>query len=151
MPHAERTNEIDLDRERIECVFGLGGGELHEPHPDFRDSEGWDGPDGIAYWYEGIPEYTSLVDLGLTFDDEVRTAILDVMFGFPDSPEGWGQVASFRSSGEANCWWCAQGAENGTDNEDQRDACTLCEGDGLIYLGDGMAEVVYRRALAQQI
>ena len=114
----------------------------HEPHADFPD--GWDGPGGIRYWFKGVPEYVSLGELGLD-DDEVRTAILDVMFGFPDPPDGWEQVASFRSSGERDCWWCSEGAGNGIGNEDERADCKLCEGDGLTYLGDGMAEVMYRR------
>lgn len=104
--------ETDLERERIECVFGLGGGELHVAHPDFRDSEGWDGPDGIAYWYDGVPDYAT--DLrgadrqpcpecgtdpedepvcatcdgsGVTYH-EVRTAILCRLFGKLQAPEG---------------------------------------------------------------
>ena len=39
------TDDIDIDRERIACVFGLGGGELHEPHPEFPDPAGWEGRD----------------------------------------------------------------------------------------------------------
>ena len=114
--------DIDLDRERVACVFGLGGGELHEPHADFPDE--WDGPDGIAYWYDGAPEYaTELRDANLVecpacagkgMDDdledcdrcegrgledrEVRTAILECLFGEPEPPSGWGKIASFTSS-----------------------------------------------------
>lgn len=133
--------EIDIERERIQCVFGLGGGELHEPHADFPDE--WDGPEGIAYWYEGVPDYVSLGELALDFDDEARTAITDCLFGFPEPPEGWKRVASFSSSGEAACWWCAGDAGGGTGNEDERDGCQLCEGDGAIYLGEGWCEVVF--------
>jgi hypothetical protein len=130
---------IDLDRERVACVFGLGGGELHQAHPDFPDE--WDGL--IAYWYEGQPHYAALPDLGLDHDDEVRTAILDCLFGHPESPPGWRRVASFRSSGERECWWCG----DGTGNEEHREHCRLCEGDGLIYLGEGWCEVVYARSV----
>ena len=126
------ATEIDIERERIQCVFGLGGGELHEAHADFPDE--WDGV--IAWWYEGVPDYaTELGDL----DDGARTAIIDCMFGFPESPEGWKRVASFSSSGERDCWWCG----DGTGNEDERDVCQLCEGDGVVYLGEGWCEVVY--------
>lgn len=157
--------DIDLDKERVACVFGLGGGELHEADERFPDE--WDGPDGIAHWYDGPPEYASeLKDANLVecpacegtgmdgdLDDceqcdgrgledrEVRTAIIDVLYGFPEPPDGWERIASFTSSGERECWWCG----DGTGNEDERDDCQLCEGDGLVYLGDGMAEVVYRR------
>jgi len=161
--HDDTEAEHDLEQERVACVFGLGGGELHEPHPDFADE--WDGV--IAHWYDGPPEYaTELRDAhmvecaacnGSGVDDdledcescdgrgledrEVRTAILDCLYGEPEPPEGWARIASFTSSGEAECWWCG----DGTGNEDQRDECDLCEGDGLVYLGDGMAEVIFRR------
>lgn len=164
-------NEIELERERVACVFGLGGGELNTPHPDFPDSEGWDGPDGIAHWYNGVPEYaTELRDAhevecehcggdGIDpdtgdecevcdgrgdLDVEVRTAILDCMFGFPEPPAGWERIASFSSSGEASCWWCAAGAvDDGNGNGVAKTTCPLCEGDGLVYIGDGWREVVY--------
>ena len=153
-------NDSDLDRQRIECVFGLGGGELHAAHPDFPGDAGWDGPDGIAYWYEGVPDYLSLDELGLGHDDEVRTAIIDCLFGHPDPPDGWEQAASFTSSGERECWWCGSGTDwDGSIEQDRareadpltptgyrgNPACKLCEGDGVVYLGDGWAEVVYRR------
>ena len=133
--------DIDLEREQIQCVFGLGGGELHVADERFPDEAGWDSPDGIAYWHEGVPEYVSLDELGLTFDDEVRTAILCGVYGLPDPPEGWEFVRAFTTSGECECWWCG----SGTGNEDQREECKLCEGDGYVYIGEGWAEVVYRK------
>jgi hypothetical protein len=136
--------ELELERERVVCVFGLGGGELHQPHPDFRDE--WDGPDGIAHWHEGVPEYASeLKHLG-----NARTAIIDCLFGVPDPPEGWRQVASFTSSGERECWWCAAGPVddgNASGNGVAKTACPLCEGDDFVYIGDGWREVVYRRVV----
>ena len=125
--------DIDIERERVACVFGLGGGELHVADDRFPDE--WDGPGGIAYWYEGVPEYAS----ELRHLDGPRTAIICCMLGHPAPPTGWEQVASFTSSGEAACWWCGEG----TGNEDDRPGCTLCEGDGLVYLGDGWCEAVY--------
>lgn len=131
------TPEHDLERERIACVFGLGGGELHEADDRFPDE--WDGPEGIAYWYEGAPEYVTLGELGLDLDDEVRTAILCCIFGHPAPPEGWVQVASYSSSGERECWWCTD-----RDHDDGGDdGCKLCGGDGYLYIGDGWCEVVY--------
>lgn len=155
---------IDLERERIACVFGLGGGELHEAHAEFPDE--WDGV--IAYWYDGPPEYATelkeanIVECstcggigydaerdadcricdGVGHDDrEVRTAILECLYGEPEPPDGWERIASYSSSGEASCWWCG----DGSGNEDERATCKLCEGDGLVYLGDGWAEMVFRR------
>ena len=122
---------IDLDRERVACVFERGGGKLHEAHPDFRDE--WDG--AVEHWHEGVPEYAS----ELRHLTGARTAILDCLFGFPAPPLGWKQVASYSSSGEASCWWCG----DGTGNEEEQPGCPLCEGDGQVYLGDGWCEVVY--------
>ena len=127
--------DIDIERERIKCVFGLGGGELFQPNDDFLDE--WDGV--IAHWFEGVPDYAT----ELRHLDEARTATIDCMFGIPEAPKGWKQVASFRTSGERECWWCAGGAEDG--NEDEREGCQLCEGDGLTYIGEGWCEVVYSR------
>ena len=135
------TTGIDIECERIQCVFGLGGGELHVADERFPDSEGWDGPEGIACWYEGVPDYVSLSELGLDWDDELRTAILCGVYGLPNPPEGWEQVASFTSSGEAACWWCGEGP--GT--EGQRGECKLCEEEGLVYIGDGWCEVIFKR------
>ena len=126
--------DIDIERERVACVFGLGGGELHVADERFPDA--WDGSEGIAYWYEGVPEYAS----ELRHLDEARTAIICSLFGDPEPPTDWEQAASFSSSGEAACWWCG----DGTGNEEHRPGCKLCEGDGLVYLGDGWCEVVYR-------
>ena len=81
------------------------------------------------------------VGLNRNEDHEIRTAILHCLFGCPEAPDGWTRVASFGSSGEAECWWCAQGAGDGGQPED----CKLCEGDGVVYIGEGWAEVVYRR------
>lgn len=162
--HTDRK-DICLDRERIECGFGLGGGELHQA--DERWPDDWDGI--FVNWYDGAPEYAEdlrdahLVECaacngtgtdndqgdcercygrGLE-DREVRTVILDVLFGFPEPPPGWERIASLRSSGETECGWCGDGC----GNEDQRESCDLCEGDGLGYLGDGMAEVASRWTL----
>lgn len=152
-------SDQDLERERIACVFGLGSGELHEPHPDAPDE--WDGQ--ITYWYDGTPDYAELKDVNCVecpckglgddrgdcdrcegyglIDLEVRTAIIDCLWGERDPPSGWERIASFTSSGEASCWWCGEG----TGNEEEREDCELCESDGLIYLGEGWCEVVYRR------
>ena len=41
----------DIEREAVEMVFGLGGGELHEHNENFPDE--WD--ERFQYWYEGKP------------------------------------------------------------------------------------------------
>ena len=113
-------------------VSGAAGNST-TPTPSSRTSGTPPPAGGIAYWYEGVPHYA--VELGDI--DDARTAILDCMFGVPEPPSGWKVVASYSSSGEAECWWCY-----GRNGEDQRDGCPLCEGDGIIYIGDGWREVV---------
>lgn len=122
-----KFTEQELERIEIENVFCLGGGELA--------TEEWE---GFRYWYEGAPEYAT--EYTHDFDHTYRTVLADCMFGAPDAPDGWEQVASYASSGEADCWWCGEG----TGNEDQRKDCPLCEGGGYVYIGDGWAEVVFR-------
>ena len=139
------SQDIDLERERVACVFGLGGGELHVADERFPDSEGWDGPSGIAYWYDGVPEYVTLDELGLDLDDDVRTALLCCIFGHPAPPAGWTQVTTYSSSGERECCWCGPGTGNEDDDGGEAQGCKLCENDGYLYLGDGWCEVVYRR------
>lgn len=155
------TAEIDLGRERVAAVFGLDGGELHGPDPRFPDE--WDGPNGVRLWYSGPPSYAEDPEKigGVkcpackgrrkqgadcpTCEDkghvelEVRTAILCCVDGPPPVPMGWKQVAKFRSSGEATCPWCSGASVVG------RMACTFCEGDGWVFIGDCWFEVVYVR------
>lgn len=118
--------EHDIEREAIECLFRLGGGELED--------EPW----GIyAYWYEGSPEYAASEEQeGYVY----RTVIAHCLFSEPQPPEdGWERVAMYQA-GEADCW--RDGA--GTDAEIPSPDCPLCEGDGIVYLGEGWAEVVFR-------
>ncbi len=150
----DRMNKEEIERERVECVFRLGGGKLDRDH--------W--PGVSRYWYGDVPEYAAeLKDAdkitcvmcggcGPERDDcaacdgyghhthEIRTACYeDVPYGVGDAPKGWEILAEFSSSGEAECDACG----DGTGNEDERDACPLCEGAGYIYIGHA-AEVVYR-------
>ena len=145
--------EQQVEREQVQNVFGLGGGELAD--------DAWDGVS--LYWYEGPPEYATADGLdGLDLDDdsEYRTALVCCLFGAPPAPDGWSVAGSYTTSGEADCWWCGPGTDwDGSDEQDRvrgetattnthyrgKVDCPLCEGDGWVYLGDGWAEVVYRR------
>jgi hypothetical protein len=155
------SDDPQIHRSQVECVFGLGGGELHVTHGRFPDP--WDGQ--IEFWYLGPPDYAEdlkgaerincpACDGHHDHDDgecpecdgtghldlEIRTAILDCLFGFPDPPEGWEMIATFSSSGEAECWACRADGEGEPDP-----ACQLCDGGGHVYIGDGWHEVVYRQ------
>lgn len=117
-------------REEIECLFGLGGGELNRG--TFN---------GCRYWYDGAPDYCER-----EMQAAAETAGLDrwnlrtcITYGTPKAPRGWVLLRSFTSSGEAECWRCGPG----TDCETPDPKCKLCDGSGHVYIGDGWGEVVY--------
>ncbi len=120
-------------REEIECLFGLGGGELN--NGTFN---------GSRYWYDGAPDYCER-DMQAAAESAgadplyLRTCIEYHFATTPKAPRGWVMLGSFVSSGEAECWRCGPG----TGKEHERKNCKLCGGDGLVYLGDGWMEVVY--------
>ena len=144
------------EREEVENVFGLGGGELAD--------EPWA---GYAYWYDGAPEYASESDLGVhPYEGELRTVIV-AGGGYLSPPkdeleadgETWELITSFTSSGEADCWVCGAGG-NGKEwwaEEFEKahgrpphgaDECGLSETTyndmpGVVYVGDGY-EAVYK-------
>lgn len=121
-------DSAEVERERIECLFGLGGGELEdEPWGEY------------AYWYEGSPEYVASAQEknGYVY----RTVIAYCLFSQPKPPEdGWKLVEVYPVS-EADCW--RDGA--GTEAENPSPDCPLCEGEGTIFLGEGWAEAVFHK------
>lgn len=168
MPETELTDE-QVNKLRIEYVFGLTGGELHEPHPDFPDQ--WDKL--FEYWYEGMPDWAGTPDPQAVCNDpeaEFRTGIgfydppekeLELWFLEPESPryEYWDLYETYRTSGETACPWDGDGAEDELETArkerverrerglsvpaDEENRCPLCEDDGYIYIGDGWYEAVY--------
>lgn len=128
--------EHELERARVEIVFGLDGGELeHEP---------WENVS--SYWYESVPEWASKdFDTRHSASSDYRTAVRYCMYGIPTAPEGWEFVKEYLHSGEAECWCMLDRAPQGNASDRADPSCPLCEGDGYIYLGDGWCEVVYRR------
>jgi len=118
---AKRKHEAEL-----EVIFNLSGVDLERKR--------WCG----RYWYDGAPDYAErdceAAACAAGGDSlELRTALERRLFGADKPPRGWVEVASFRSSGEADCW-C-----------DGDESCRVCDGDGFIYIGDGWCEVVYSR------
>jgi len=173
--------EAQLERQQIECVFCLGGGELHEPDAKFPDE--WDGI--IAYWYEGAPEYaeefkdcdyvackacdgTGWTDPNKDSMEEedvctacdgysghnyaVRTAI---MYGHTyKAPKGWKQIGSFTTSGEAECWHCGPGTDwDGSEEQGNApsDACTGYRGKPGCPLCEGSGHVYLGDGYAEVI
>jgi hypothetical protein len=115
-------------RQQVEQVFLLTGGELMDDDPD--EPAYWN----MRFWYEGVPDYF----YEGRPDGEYRTVVRNNLFLSEETPEGWELVCSFRSSGEAECpcTW---------DDEEPYGQCALCEGGGIIYIGDGWEEAVFWR------
>ena len=125
----EEQKAAALERERVECVFGLTGGELSD--------EQWQ---GYIYWYQGIPDYMEPPKDLYTSGVEYRTLVADCLFGMPEIKHGWELIEAFSNSGETECP-CK--SEEGAREAD--DVCPLCGGDRIIYIGDGWWEIVFRR------
>jgi hypothetical protein len=134
--HAQETAQIAE-------VFGLTGGELEsEPWRStaIKETSGTLYEVNSFWWYEGAPEWS---ELAKDTSFEYRTQVRDILFGEPETvlqPGDWQLVATYLNSGETEC----HHADAGIADAD----CPLCEGDGFIYIGDGWAEVVYRRPVA---
>jgi hypothetical protein len=124
--------EAEKEHASVEAVFGLTGGELNDSPCPLDD-----GDHVHRYWYDGAPEYAAS-----DYRNDSRrlvTLVACELWGEVKVDQGWDRVASFTSSGEAACPWCG----DGTGNEEGREDCHLCEGDGLVYLGDGWREIVF--------
>lgn len=132
-----RWTERRIEREQVANVFSLGGGELSEkPWGRFR------------HWFDGPPSWAGRTEYPDMYDGEVeyRTVLICEMYGEHDTPNGWRRLNTYRSSGEADCWWCGDGTDYVSEHKGEHDPkCKLCEGSGYVYLGDGWGEVVYKR------
>lgn len=130
-------------RDRIEWVFGILGGEL--------ETVPWD---GYPYWYDGAPDYADELKNG-----EYRTIIRNCLFDPPpDEIEGWKLIQTFSSSGETECpgKWFSNGVVHESDCVEAPSSvgpykvCPYCEQalgmeHSMIYLGDGWLEAVYQK------
>lgn len=146
--------EIDqVEREQVEYVFGLTGGELSDrPLRYYGSTETGCGNvldpkrKWARYWYDGAPDY-----VGRQFDrfGSVMTMVMDCLFGYPpkrilSQGKVWRRVAAFTNSGECEC----PEADGMVRYDSTGGECRLCgaadqEEHGFIYLGDGWTEVVY--------
>lgn len=142
-------SEEQKEREQVQALFGLGGGELMD--------EPWL---GHAYWYEEAPEwdhdfreegdyqYRTGIEWGYSKKNEVQTD--------EDGVE-WEVVKSYRPPTEVDCWDCGAGTGNWwPENFEQEygrapgpgDECGLCETEfegmpGVVYDGEAH-EVLFR-------
>lgn len=160
--------EARQEREQVEHVFGLTGGELADrpwtggksvQESGFSNAPQRDTcerPWTRHYWYEGVPEYAES-DFD-TYAETYRTTVECALYGRPAvelfDADGarWVFQQSFSHSGETQCPG-ADDDEHGGKVTAAHTAggteCYLCgesEGDehGYIYLGDGWVEAVYR-------
>lgn len=154
--------EQQLDRQRLELVTGLTGGELMD-QPWFYLKDNGQAPhvveDKMVWtedwflgvfidWYEGAPEYDEERNRSLK---TYRTAVLSSCYTLPaaeiiDSEGVWKMVAHDVGSGEAGCY-CQDTTE--TDSPEKQNPCVLCEGDGFVYVGQ-VIEVVYELVDAER-
>jgi hypothetical protein len=148
-------SEAEREREEVENVFRLGGGELED--------DAWG---GYAYNYEGAPEYAEEIRPDQDLDYQYHTVIV-TGGGFLPSPKKkllvdnveWELVETFMSSGETECiicgaggngieWWAEQFEKQHGVPPKADDMCGLCETEmedmpGYVYVGDSY-EAVYR-------
>lgn len=147
-------SEASIERECVEWVFGLTGGELADKRLDYQDAtDEPHKPDStFRYHYDGLPEWC-MSDYADRFDGGIDyfTAVTCCLYGAPPerirTTDGKVYVRGelYQNSGETQCPCIdAEGAD-----PYQGVRCELCEradGEehGCIYLGDGWCEVVYR-------
>lgn len=158
--------EMDkIEKEQVEWVFSLTGGELADAPLRFAEvkTEPYRMAGGLKgsvltvrrwwrrWWYDGVPEYARRDLTGGWDDQNYITIVTDCLFGEPPKKiiakgKVWRRVAVYTSSGEGEC----PGHGRAVAEDEAKDGrCPLCEDPvgkehGMIYLGDGWAEVVYR-------
>lgn len=121
-----KRSEDDIEREQIEWVFGLTGGELEaEPweYEEFKEESEYRPAERPAfryvkrphsssfrYWYQDPPDYVDRRELASRDDYNAvfRTAVVNELYGpapaaLRDAEGIWQKVRSFRNSGETEC------------------------------------------------
>jgi hypothetical protein len=154
----QQVKERAVERQQVEWVFGLTGGELDD-EPLFC------GGTVYHFHYDGIPEYA-----GEDFPDQHDNGIdyYTVVACFLHSKgveedavpyEDYKLTRWYQSSGEAECPGRNCGSVEEAWEHEKGSVCYLCEADkpklgepvedgnghGYIYLGEGWCEVVFRR------
>jgi len=127
---------------------------------------------GEGDWFEGMPcidgapEWCELSPAARDGLDDTHAYRTVFAFGSPAAPKGWEKVVAYTHSGETACY-CQHSAETehehewgheaagsngwpactncaGSEEDHGHQCCQLCDGDGLIYIGDGWCETIYR-------
>lgn len=146
----------DHEREQIEWVFGLTGGELADKPIaySYTNDHGEEREGTFLYHYDGVPDYAGKSEFADLYSDDCEyfTAVAFSLWGYPSEEiqiggKVFARVQEYLNSGETEC----PGKQSTDDGEDPcaDEICPLCEREpgeehGYIYIGDGWAEVVYR-------
>jgi hypothetical protein len=155
----------EIERERIEWVYGLTGGELADtPWRGFAGDESHERdvePVAItrAYWYEGIPDYCERSERERWTYDTRAVTLITWGGGYLPYPKKWiadesgiwVKVACYTNSGETECPGRHEdeGPKVRPEQCGEDGWCLLCEEreeHGYIYLGEGY-EAIYALAV----
>lgn len=117
------------EKEEIEAVFCLSGGELNEGLLQWQIK---DTQYECKYWYNGVPDYyePETRNNGSYFDTRI-TLIQNYPLATEDLPEGWVLEAEFTTSGE-----CFHPDWAYSEREDPPE---------YVYLGEGWREIIIRK------
>jgi hypothetical protein len=155
-------SEARIERQQVEWVFGLTGGELDSKPLVCADDDGAEHT--YAYHYDGVPEYAASDYDDVHSDNaDYFTVVTDCLYGNPpdvlitSDGKRYAQVNAYMSSGETECPGMGDGngkVSDGYTGPNGGKVCVLCEADigddhGYIYIGDGWCEVVYRHDAIQ--
>lgn len=167
MQYVGRAIEAQNERQQVEYVFGLTGGELSNEslkftapgrYGDVRNREWFYHYDGVPDWAEEDfkdprgyyshdfygSDYFTLVEFGISYESSAPEELTTL------DGKLYLRVRSYSSSGETECPMgsCGDNETVGEDSTEGMAQCPLCEADagekhGYIYLGNS-AEHVYR-------
>lgn len=143
--------EARIERETVEAVFSLGGGELDDEPTTYTTPDGEEHV--FTYTYDGPPEYASSEELSDLDECNSFTAIGCYIYSSPPAQvtikgTSYKLRATYSSSGETTC------PCDGCDEDPFEDqVCPYCkrepgEEHGCAYLGEGWLEAVYEREVA---
>lgn len=149
--------EAQIERESVEYVFRLTGGELSDKPLACTDDD--EGEHVYTYHYAGVPEYASSdYDDIHSNDCDYFTIVTCCLYGAPPAVlidgdgKRYDKVTDFVSSGETKC--CCADLDEEQEDPFKGERCPYCGRDpgeehGFIYIGDGWCEVVYRHDAIQ--
>ena len=124
--------EKRLDMERAMVLMGIWG--------ETQSVSEWN---GYAYAEESwVPDGSDIP----SEDRHDCVTVLEYGFGEIEAPEGYKVVLDWQA-GEHSCPWCGDGTgddDEGRSEEERRESCELCEGDGVIYQGEEARVVVFQ-------